>query len=313
MDEQEKQNKIIECQSIVGDEYVIKNLIGWGRGTFVFSIAGKDGREAVLKIPANTDDIKRWKGKQLWHFDKIKEVFAGYNEEMDTPTLLKEGDNYIIEKHLGTAITNELGNYTQSERNQLGEKLGRLSAHMHRDTSGKRVEPGLNSVNFRLDDCYNYLKSVLNEKEKTSMQKKIDAYKNRDKTDEIGVHNHKDIFCGNILYNGKADKFALIDFEFLGKETNIYDEFLSFSPDMYDILWVMADEHNKKCPNKVDFEKLKLMKENEIMMLCCIQGNAGKLDKKEIKQKMSGHFETLNRTYQQYLKNKIQAKEQSKG
>ena len=304
---------LAKYQEQIGNEYTIKQQLGrTGANSIAFLVADANSNENVIKTPTekHLPNIDSWQQRQSKGYDFVSKEFADFKGELELPQITKQGYGFIVEEYLGEDL--EISPITnKQDRQRLAKQLGEFLSYCHRKSNGPKEFNGERS--FTYAQCLEFLDPVLTEKEKQTLQKKINAYNTRDKSDEVATTVHGDIRAQNITHNKSNGKFALIDPESF-REGCIYDDFVPNAPgsfgSLHDVLWGMVDEHNKSSNHKVDIDKVKLFHELGIVNeLCRAALNRNrtqwqKIDKNQIKSLMANDLRVLNKSFNNHTKSK---------
>ena len=177
---------------------------------------------------------------------------------MKITNYIKIGDYFVIEEYLGETIDfNKIKDDIKYFVNSMAEFLN----YTHKYKQEKIIP-----IEFRyLNDAYNYLNDAkaLNEEDNEMLKKLIYSFEHRDTSDEISALVHNDIRHQNLVYNPKTKKFALIDFDSLYTDSNIYWSFTSRTVGSccipFYLISKIIDKYNEISDTKVNKEKIKLL------------------------------------------------------
>lgn len=293
------QKEILYFISILGNDFNYYGQLGRsGARTSGYLFKNSKGSKYVIKI-ANDENDKKWSKSQKNTLDRQNEMTEGYNGDIALPSVIKMGENYTIEKYLGVEFTKEIyDNLSKQDKLKVEQDFGEFLAFIHNvnpyktkkyfiDDLVKKIEmPSLDGnkpIQYTNDDLEKYYQKKLDlgelspcsfkqilehfipymsESQIQHMQKNINKFNTRDKTDEIIVNTHSDIRSQNVLYDEDTKRLAIIDFELMGYK-NLYHDFVpnaaaSFGIS-YKFLHNVTQEYNKKSDLKVDLDKVKLL------------------------------------------------------
>lgn len=291
--------EILYIISILGSSFKYYGQLGRsGARTSAYLFKDSNDNKYVVKL-ANDEMDKKWSESQKNTLDTQNKITEGYNGDIALPSAIKIGENYTIENYLGVEFTKEIyDNLPSQERLKLEQDFGDFLAFIHSvepyktkeyfiDDLVKKLEKsnldGNISMQYTNDDLEKYYQKKLDlgeystcsfeqlleyfmpymsESQIQQMQKNIDKFNIRDKTDEIIVNTHSDIRSQNVLYDEDTKRLAIIDFESMGYK-NLYRDFVpnaaaSFGIS-YEFLHNATREYNKKSDFKVDLDKVKLL------------------------------------------------------
>lgn len=255
-------------QSKIGKNYRFVSDKGMS-GSFAtaYKIEDLKGNQFVLKISNNPANTKTWLAKQKATADKIKKYYKNYKGGLKLPNYVSFGEDFVIEENLGDQIGHDSfwDSLPKEEVSKFVNDMAEFLRYTHAQERGAVKPLKLDHEIYTFENAYDYLNDsdALSKDEQKMLLNLIKDFRNRDTSDEITCLTHNDIRSQNIVYNSKTKQFALIDFESMGKDDNIYYGFTSKTIGSngmpYDILAKIADKYNEISDTKVSKDKLHLM------------------------------------------------------
>lgn len=266
------EDKMKYYQKKIGDDYkFISNKGKSGSFATAYKLEDKSGNEFVLKISNRPENSENWVQQQKEAYKKIKKYYKDYHGELKITNYVKFGDDFVIEEYLGEMVDFSK-DYIKSNIESFVNGMAEFLNYTHKYEKSL-VAP---TKFILLKESFDYLNEAgaLNDEDKEMLSKLINKFESRDISDEVTALIHTDIRFQNIVYNPKTQKFALIDFDSLSTDFNIYYSFTSRTIGScgipYEFISKIVDKYDEKSNLKVNKEKIKMMHQLGTMQEQCM-------------------------------------------
>ena len=240
--------KIEAANSIVIDQqtYLIDERSQYSERVEILSVHNKRDKKFVVIHPKITDKKEL---KKFFERRRVADAVRQYIQQDYTgpvflpPASIDETQSYILMPYGGAALTKEkVESLSINDQKRLQRGLATFLNATHQrsladpthlpNVPGKEKVGQCESSSGRENDAYydclfDAWKGLADPKLIAELKKKINAFKKRDRSDEICVLTHNDFDPCNVLYDDKTKRPAVIDYEFC-MVTSVYEDFCHF-------------------------------------------------------------------------------------
>ena len=221
-------------------KYTIGEQLGRsGAQTTAFKLKeDSTGKDFVLRIPNNPDNMERWLLLEKELDDKREKYLAGYKGDICVPKTVKIGTAYSIQEMATGNVFNADIYEKLSRKTQLkiAKEFAEFLSHSHQHTieDGSVIPVVLDrGKNFKLNEqVRSAYKSVMNSNEYKWFESLLNDFETRDTADEISVFAFNDFRYSNILYDEVNECLSVIDFG-AARKNSVYMDFVPMAADAF--------------------------------------------------------------------------------